>query len=170
MECKHALVEAKGDVDKAVSILKEKGWAKAEKKASRKTGQGLIASYVHQERVGVLLELACETDFVAKCDPLQRLAKDLTLQIASMAPRFIDRRQVPQADLEKAKASSSAEGGSVDQKMEEWYSRNCLLEQPFIKDAASRVRDILVQAVAKIGENILVKRFVRFEVGEAPEA
>ena len=166
MECKRALEEAHGNFEKAHRLLKEKGLAKAEKKAARATGQGLIVSYVHQGRVGVLLELACETDFVAKCTDVQNLAKDVTLQIASMAPRYVAREHVPTEEAEKARSAFRAEGSSVDKRMEEWFSQACLMEQPFVKDAGQTVRDVLVQVISKVGENLVIRRFTRFELGE----
>ena len=166
MDCKRALEEARGDFTAAIRILKDKGLAKAEKKAARLTKEGLISSYVHQGRVGVILEIGCETDFVARCQDMQTLGKDLTLQIASMAPRYVSREQVPAEDVDKARQTLRAEGDSAEKRLEEWFAQVCLLEQAFIRDPGQRIKDIVNAAVAKIGENIIIKRFVRFEIGE----
>ena len=166
MDCKRALEEARGDFSAAVRILKEKGLAKAEKKLARVTKEGLISSYVHQNRVGVLLEIGCETDFVARCPDLQMLSKDLVLQIASMAPRYISREQIPSEEVDLKRRALKEEGDFVEKRLEEWFTQVCLLEQAFIRDPGQRIKDVVSGAVAKIGENIIIKRFARFEIGE----
>lgn len=166
MDCKRALEEARGDFSAATRILKEKGLAKAEKKLSRATKEGLISSYVHQNRVGVLLEIGCETDFVARCPDLQTLSKDLALQIASMAPRYISREQIPSEEIDQKRRALKEEGDAVEKRLEEWFTQICLLEQAFIRDPGQRIKDVVAGTVAKIGENIVIKRFTRFEIGE----
>lgn len=149
MDCKEALLKTSGDFDKAVEILKEKGLRIAQKKASRAAKEGRIASYVHHDgKIGVLVEVNCETDFVARTDDFQRFVKDLTLQIASTNPKFLKR--------EDANSGLS----------EEEIKQICLLEQPFVKDPSVTIKDYLTQVIAKIGENIMIKRWTRYQVGD----
>lgn len=180
MDCKQALVEANGDEEKAVTKLREKGIVTALKKATRTTKEGLIFSYLHPgNKLGVLLELNCETDFVAKTDDFQNLGKELTMQIAAASPSFVDKEDVPAAELEKEKeilkAQALKEGkpeNVVDKiiigRLSKFYERLCLLEQPYIRDTSGKkkVKELITEAVAKIGENISVKRFARFKIGE----
>ena len=178
MDCKKALEEAEGDFDKAVEILRKKGAAKAAKKAGRATSEGIITSYVHfNGRIGVLLELNCETDFVARTDEFKELAYNLAKQVAAMNPRWVSRESVPQEVIEKEKEiyREQLKGSGkpehivekiVEGKLEKFFQENCLLEQDYIFEDGKKVKDIITEAVAKIGENIQVSRFVRMEVGE----
>jgi len=180
MECKQALAQAQGDLEKAVDFLRQKGLSKAAKKADRVTPEGLISSYIHPGgKIGVLVEVNCETDFVARNPEFQELVKDLALQIAGAhpPPRFIQREDIPPAVLEKEKEIFYAQAkglGKPDKvvnqivqgKLEKFYEEVCLLEQPFIKDSEVKVRDLLTQKIAKIGENIRIRRFTRYRLGE----
>ncbi len=177
MDCKKALQEADGDFDKAIEILRKKGAAKAAKKAGRATGEGIITSYVHfNGRIGVLLELNCETDFVARTDEFKELAYNLAKQVAAMSPRWVSREDVPQEVIEKEKEiyreqlKNSGKPENVvekiiEGKLEKFFQENCLLEQDYIFDDKKKVKDIITEAIGKIGENIRVSRFVRLEVG-----
>ncbi|KLO23917.1 translation elongation factor Ts [Marinitoga sp. 1155] len=180
MDCKKALVEAEGDFDKAVEILRIKGAAKAAKKASRSTGEGIIYSYIHHnEKIGVLLELNCETDFVARTEEFHELAKQISLQIASMRPKWIKREDVPEEVIAKEREiykEEMKESGKpehiiekiVENKVNKFYEDNCLLEQEFVfaEEKGQKIKDLITNAIAKIGENIQVSRFSRFEIGE----
>jgi len=178
MDCKKALEEAEGDFDKAVEILRKKGAAKAAKKAGRATSEGIITSYVHfNGRIGVLLELNCETDFVARTDEFKELAYNLAKQVAAMNPKWVSRETVPQEVIEKEKEiykEQLKDSGKpehvvekiIEGKLEKFFQENCLLEQDYIFEDGKKVKDIITEAVAKIGENIQVSRFVRMEVGE----
>jgi elongation factor Ts len=176
MECKEALKESGGDIEKAVEILRKKGIAKAAKKASRIAGQGVIETYVHMgNRIGVLVELNCETDFVARNHDFRKVAKELAMQVAAANPLYVTREEVTPDAVEKEKDifRSQVTGKPedviekiVDGKMEKYFSDVCLLEQPFIKDPNVKIKDLITQLIAKIGENIMIKRFVRFELGE----
>ncbi len=147
MDCRNALIEVGGDKDKALQILKEKGLLKAQKTANRATTQGLIEAYVHVGgRIGAMVEVKCETDFVARTEEFKVLAHYLALQVAAMSPKFISREDVPQ-------------GTEVN------CQEACLLEQPFIRDPGKTVKDIVIETIAKTGENVKVSRFVRFELG-----
>ncbi len=176
MECKAALKEADGDLEKAETILRKKGTIKAEKKADRQTKEGIIASYIHMAgRIGVLIEVNCETDFVARNENFQSLVKDISLHIAASNPRFLQREDVP-ADLvakEREIAGELVKGKPanivekiVDGKMEKFYADNCLVEQPFIKNPDITVRDLVKGKITELGENLIVRRFVRYAVGE----
>lgn len=177
MECKEALKESNGDIDKAVEILRKKGIAKAAKKTDRVAGQGVIESYIHMgDRIGVLLEVNCETDFVARTGDFRKLTKDIAMQVAAANPLYVERSEVPEVSIEKEREIARAQIKDkpkeviekiVDGKLEKYYSETCLLEQPFIKDPNLKIKDLLTQAIAKTGENIVVRRFSRFEVGEA---
>jgi elongation factor Ts len=179
MECKRALEESGGDTEKAVDILRKKGLATAEKRSGRATAQGRIHSYIHHNgRVGVLLEVNCETDFVAKNEQFQALLSDLCLQICAAAPIAVRREEVPAALVERERAIAREQVTGkpanivekiVDGKLNKWYAERVLLEQPFVKDQDRTVKDVLTEAVAKTGENIVVQRFARFEVGETAE-
>lgn len=183
MECKNALVEAEGDVQKAIEILRKKGIAKAEKKASRTANEGVIISYIHPgNKLGVLLEVNCETDFVAKTDDFMTFAKDIAMHIAATNPIAIKREDIDPKIIEKekeiyreqVKAQSPNKPENViekiiEGKLEKFYQENCLLEQPFVKNPQITVKDYLIQTVAKVGENINIARFVRFKLGEAFE-
>lgn len=177
MDCKRALTEADGDVDRAVALLRERGFASAAKKSEREAREGLIGSYIHiGGRVGVLVEVNCETDFVARTDEFQRLVRDLAVQVAGLAPRYIDVDQIPAADLEAKRAELLADesvrkkpedirGQIVEGQLKKWYAQVCLYEQPF-RDTEMTVRDLITEKIATIGENIRVRRFTRYELGE----
>lgn len=176
MECKSALTEAGGDLEKAETILRKKGIAKADKKADRQTKEGIVASYIHLAgRVGVLIEVNCETDFVAKNENFREFVKDITLHIAASNPRFLQREDVDPAFIarEREIAAEQVKGKPanivdkiVDGKIEKVYAENCLLEQAFIKNPDVTIRDLLKSKIAEIGENLVIRRFVRYAVGE----
>jgi elongation factor Ts len=180
MECKKALVEAAGDVDQAVTILRKRGQAAAEKKAGRTTSEGLIGSYVHGGKIGVLIEVNCETDFVAKTPQFQELVKDLAMQVAAASPapaRFVRREDVPEEvlakerEILKSQAESSGKPAQVVDKIVEgklgkFYSEAVLLEQPFIKNPDTTVQQHITSMISVLKENIQVRRFARFERGE----
>jgi len=173
------LVEAKGDLTEAEVVLRKKGIASAAKKSSRTTKQGVIASYIHPgAQLGVLIEVNCESDFVARTDDFQELVHDLAMQIAAADPQFIRREEVTQAYLDKEKeiqrARALAEGKPekmvdkiVEGRMNKYYEEVCLYEQPFIKENTTTIQDVVKAKIAKLGENITVSRFVRFKVGDA---
>jgi elongation factor Ts len=182
MDCKKALAESGGDLDKAVDYLRQKGLAAASKKASRTASDGAVGAYVHPGgKIGVLVELNCETDFVARTPEFQNLLKDIAMQIAAANPRYIRAEEVPTGDLEKEREiyrRQALESGKpekvvdkiVDGKIDRFYSEVCLLEQSFIKNPDRKVSEILTEAVARLGENIQVKRFSRYQLGEgAPQ-
>lgn len=176
MDCKRALVEANGDLEEAITILKKKGVATAAKKAGRNASEGLIHSYIHLGgRVGVLLEINSESDFVAKNDEFKALANNICMHIAAASPQFVDRESVTEDILEKEReiARAQAEGKPaqaiekiVAGKIDKIYSQLCLLEQPYVKDPNLTIRDMLTQQIAKIGENIVIRRFARYQIGE----
>lgn len=164
MDCKKALAEAKGDFDKAEQLLRKKGYEIALKKASRAARQGLVVSYVHTGgKIGVLLELNCETDFVARTEEFVKLAKDIAMQVASMNPKYVGKEEVPQEEILLAQ---EAAGAHKEEKTNAFYKELCLLEQPFIKDQSMTIKDYVSQAIGKVGENIVVRRFVRYCLGE----
>jgi elongation factor Ts len=177
--CKDALVESKGDLEQAVTILRKKGQAAAQKKSQRTTSEGLVGSYIHAGgKIGVLIEVNCESDFVARTDDFQRLCHDIAMHIAALDPRFLRREEVTQEILdrereiyrEQARATGKPDAvveKIVNGKMEKFYEENCLYEQHFIRDEGVTVKELIAQAIAKIGENIAVRRYARFKVGEA---
>lgn len=178
LECKSALEEANGDLELAIEILRKKGVAKAAKKSGRETKEGLIHAYIHPGgRVGVLLELNCETDFVARNELFKELANEIALQIAAMKPQYVKREDVPREVVEKegeiAREAAIAEGKPphiaekiAEGKLEKFYKEVCLYEQPYIKDDKKTVEELIKEYIAKIGENIQVRRFCRYELGE----
>ena len=178
MDCKQALEEAGGDLERAVQLLRERGAALAAKKATREAREGLIGSYVHAGgRIGVLVEVNCETDFVARTPDFQELVKDLAMQIAWSNPTYLRREEVPESVLEQEREvyrNQARQSGKpeavidriVSGKLEKFFQEHCLLEQPFIKDNAITVGERIQQAIAKLGENIVVRRFVRYQLGE----
>ncbi len=180
-DCKKALVEVGGDVDKAIDYLRAKGLAKAAKKAGREATEGAVVSYIHGGgRIGVLVEINCETDFVARNEDFVAFTKDVALQVAAMNPMFVRKEEVDNDVVEKeravlvAKAKESGKPEAIAQKMVEgqiskWMKEICLLDQPFVKDPDKTIEQIQQDLVAKIGENIRVRRFVRFELGEGLE-
>jgi len=175
LDCKKALTESNGNVEEATTILRKKGVASAAKKADRSTKEGVIESYIHfSGKVGVLIEVNCETDFVARTDEFRSFVKDLCLQIAAANPTYVSRDQVPEAELnaEKEIAAAQVQGKPpaavqkiVEGKLEKFYSTACLLDQPFVKLPEKSVKEILTEKIAKTGENIQVGRFVRFQLG-----
>lgn len=179
LDVKKALDASDGDVDAAKKVLREKGLAKAGKKASRAANEGLIEMYAHPGgRVGVMLELNCETDFVARNEAFQQLAHDLALQIAAMSPRFVSAEDVDEAALDAEREilrNQAANEGRpeniiekiIEGRMKKFYEENCLLEQGFVKDDKVKVKEMVTDAVAKLGENIVVRRFERYELGES---
>ncbi len=181
LEAKKALEQHNGDFDKAVDMLREKGAARAAKRADRSANEGIIELYAHPgNRVGVMLELNCETDFVARNDHFRELAHELALHIAASSPRFLTVDEVPAAELERElavlKAQALAEGkpeAIVDKivtgRMTKFYEEFCLMEQPFIKDESVKIKDMLTDAIRITGENIVVRRFARYELGESLE-
>ncbi len=178
MDCKKALVETGGNIDEAVKYLREKGIAKATKKANRSTGEGIIGSYIHAGgKIGVLLEINCETDFAAKTDDFKALSKNICMQIAATDPKYISRDDVPDDVIEQEKkiyieqAKQSGKPENVAEKISEgklnkFFSEVCLQEQPFIKEADQTVEDIIKIAISKIGENIKVGQFIRYQIGD----
>lgn len=181
MDCKKALEATGGDIEKAIDELRTKGLAKAAKKAGRIASEGTITSYIHGGgRIGVLVEINCETDFVAKTDEFKQLAHDIAMQIAASNPTYINREEVPQAvqdhEKEVLRAQALEEGKPekvidkmVEGRLEKYFKENCLLEQPYIKDPDKTVQQMVLEMVSKIGENINIRRFARFEVGEGIE-
>ena len=177
MDCKRALEETGGDVEKAVATLREAGLAAAAKKAGRDAREGLVSSYIHTGgRVGVLLEVNCETDFVARNEQFQKLVKDIGMQIAGLNPLYVSQEQIPaavvaekrsalEADEALAKKPESVRAQIVDGQMRKWFEEVCLLEQPF-RDGDETVAQLITNAIATIGENIRVRRFVRYALGE----
>jgi len=178
LDCKKALVETNGDMEKAVIKLREKGLAKAAKKADREANEGLIGHYVHAgSRAAALVEVNCETDFVARTPAFQELAHDVAMQVVAMSPRFVSIASVPEEVIEAEKAvyRKQLEGENkpsqiieriIDGKLKKFYQDNCLLEQPFIKDEGKTVGQLVTELIAQLGENIVIKRFVRYQVGE----
>src|SRR5437773_11153135 len=179
MDCKKALGEAGGDLQKAIDYLRQKGLAAAAKKADRVAADGAVAAYVHPGgKIGVLVEVNCETDFVARTAEFQMLLKDIAMQVAAANPRYVRREQVPAAEFEKEKSiyrQQAVEAGKaekfvdkiVEGKIERFYSEACLLEQAFIKDPDKKVTDIVNESIGRLGENIQIRRFSRYHLGEA---
>lgn len=176
MECKKALEESGGDFQKAIEYLRQKGIATAQKKASRIAREGIISSYIHMDKIGVLVEINCETDFVARNEEFRQLAKDIAMHIAASNPQYLKREDVPEDVIEKEKEIYKAQitGNKPPQviekivqgKLEKFFEDMCLLDQPFIKEPEKKIRDLITEKVAKFGENIIVRRFVRFQVGQ----
>ena len=181
MDCKRALSTNNGDVEKAITFLREKGLAAAQKKAGRVAADGLVLSYIHGGgKVGVLIEVNCETDFVAKTDGFADLVRDIALHVAALSPQYVRREDVPADIIEKEKAIYAAqarESGKpeqviqkmIDGKLEKFFKEVCLLEQPFVKNPDQSVEKLIIESVARLGENITVRRFARFKVGEGIE-
>lgn len=179
LDCQKALNETGNDIERAIEHLREKGLAAAQKKAGRATNEGLVSAYIHPGgKIGVLLEVNCETDFVARTEEFQALAKDVAMQIAAASPRFVRREDVPAAVVESERAiyrEQALAGGKpaavvdkiVDGKMEKFFADTCLLEQPFIKDPDKTIGRLITESVARLGENVVVRRFARFQLGEA---
>ena len=181
LDCKKMLVEANGDMDKAIDLLREKGLAAAAKKAGRIAAEGLVESYIHMGgKIGVLVEVNCETDFVANTDRFKALCHDVAMHIAGAKPEFLDKADVPTDNLEKEKevlrAQALNEGKPekivermVEGRIEKYYKEVCLMEQPFVKDPDKTIRDLISEATVAIGEKISIRRFVRYERGEGIE-
>ena len=175
LDCKKALTEANGNVEEAITILRKKGAASAAKKAERATSEGLIESYIHVGgKVGVLIEVNCETDFVARTDEFKAFCKDVCLQIAAANPSYVSREEVPEADLAKEReiAAAQVQGKPpaavqkiVEGKLEKFFSTVCLLDQPFVKLPEKTVKEMLTEKITKIGENIQIRRFTRYQLG-----
>jgi len=181
MQCKAALQEAEGSIDKAIELLRKKGLSQAAKKAGRVAAEGVVGSYIHAGgKIGVLVEVNCETDFVGRTDDFLALVRDIGMHIAASDPRFLRREEVTQTDLdsereifrEQALASGKPEkivDRIVEGKLEKYYSQNVLMEQPFVKDPDKTIGQMITEKVAKIGENIQIRRFARFKLGEGIE-
>lgn len=175
LDCQKALTEAKGNIEEAITILRKKSGGKVDKLASRATKEGLIESYIHVGgKVGVLLEVNCETDFVARNEDFKQLCKDICLQIAAANPLYVSRDQVPEADVaqERDIATAQVQGKPpaavqkiVEGKLDKYYSTICLLDQPFVKLPEKTVKEVITEKITKIGENIQVRRFTRYQLG-----
>lgn len=177
MECKKALTESNGDFEKALTVLRQKGLASASKKAGRTASEGLVGAYIHMDRIGVLVEMNCETDFVARTDDFRNLLKDIAMHIAAANPVYVSRDDVPQSVVESEREIYRSQVAGkpaqvvekiVEGKLDKFFSETCLLDQIFIKDPEQKqkMKDLVVEKIAKLGENIVVKRFARFQVGE----
>jgi elongation factor Ts len=181
VDCKTALSQSSGDMDKAVDYLRKKGLASAEKKAGRVTAEGTVASYIHAGgKIGVLVEINCETDFVAKTDEFQALVRDVAMHVAAASPQFVRREEVTKDVLDKEREIFRAQAKElkkpdnviekiVDGKIEKYYADICLMEQPFVRDPDKSVQEMIKGAVAKLGENITIRRFARYQLGEGIE-
>ena len=176
MECKKALTESNGDFEKAVDLLRQKGLASAVKKAGRTASEGLIESYIHMGKLGTMIEVNCETDFVAKTDDFKELAKDIAMHIAAANPLYLTREDVPQEVLEREKEIYKAQVAGkpaqvvekiIEGKLEKFFSDTCLVDQIFIKDPdqKKKIKDLVTEKIAKLGENIIIRRFARFQLG-----
>jgi elongation factor Ts len=177
MDCKKALTEAEGSIEKARDILRQKGLAMASKKTGREASEGLISSYIHMNKIGVMIEVNCETDFVAKTDEFKTLVKDVAMHIAASNPSYLKREDVPADIVEKEQAIYVSQITNkpphitekiVEGKLEKFYEETCLMDQIFVKDQEQKkkVKDLIVEKIAQLGENIVIKRFVRFQLGE----
>ncbi len=178
MECKEALHECEGDIEKAIAALRKKGYARAKEKMSREATQGLIQSYIHMEgKIGVLVEVSCESDFVARNGEFKELVKNIAMQIAAASPRYVSADQIPAQELEAEKEIIRAQLADtkkppqiiekiVEGKLKKYYEDVCLLDQPYIKDDKMSIQQLIATFIAKFGENIKVKRFARFELGK----
>lgn len=179
MDCRNALTEAKGNMEEAVVVLRKRGMASAAKKASRTASEGAVGTYIHAGgKIGVLIEINCESDFVARTEDFQELLKDVAMHIAATDPRYIRKEDVTAADMEREKEiyrAQAAQTGKpapvvekiVEGKMSKFYEEVCLLEQPFIKEQSITIGQLIAQKVGKLGENLMVRRFARFKVGDA---
>jgi elongation factor Ts len=179
MECKEALAECQGDIEKAISVLRKKGAARAQEKMNREASQGTVYAYIHMEgKLGVLVEVNCESDFVARNDEFKELAKNIAMQIAAANPRFVSSADIPEAELEQEKEIIRAQLQDikkppqiiekiVEGKLKKFYEEVCLLDQPYIRDDKQTIQQIIAATIAKFGENIKVRRFARFELGKS---
>jgi elongation factor Ts len=177
MECKKALTESSGEFEKAVDLLRQKGLASAVKKAGRTASEGLVESYIHMGKLGTMIEVNCETDFVAKTDDFKELAKDIAMHIAAANPLYLTREDVPQEVLEREKEIYKAQVAGkpaqvvekiIEGKLEKFFSDTCLVDQIFIKDPdqKKKIKDLVTEKIAKLGENIIIRRFARFQLGD----
>jgi len=177
MECKKALTESNGDFEKAIDLLRQRGLATALKKAGRSVSEGLIDAYIHMGRIGTMVEVNCETDFVARTDDFKELVRDVAMHVAAANPLYLLREDVPQDVLEREKEIYRAQvagkppqvvGKIIEGKLEKFYADSCLLDQIFIKDPDQKktVKDLITEKIAKLGENIIIRRFARFQLGE----
>jgi len=177
LDCKNALSESKGDFEKAVNLLRQKGLASAAKKVGRTASEGIIGSYIHMGKIGVMVEMNCETDFVARTDDFKELVKDIAMHVAAANPLYLSREDVPQNVVEQEREIYRAQIADkpqhviekiVEGKIEKFYSDNCLLDQIFIKDPEQkkRIKDLIAENIARLGENIVIRRFIRFQLGE----
>lgn len=180
MDCKKALVETEGDIEKAIDLLREKGLSQAAKKSGRIASEGLVDSYIHGGRIGVLIEVNSETDFVAKTDEFKTFVRDMAMQVAATNPKYVAREDVDEEEVEREREvliqQALNEGKPehivekmVEGRLEKYFEEICLLEQDFIKDQDLKIKDVLNSTIAKIGENIKIRRFSRYEVGEGLE-
>ncbi len=181
MDCKSALAEVDGDLEKAIDILRTRGQARAAKRSGRSTGQGVVGSYIHTGgQVGVLVEVGCESDFVARTDEFQALVREIAMHIAAASPAYGTRAEVPEADVEREKSIFRAQFKDsnkppavvdkiVEGKLNSYYQQIVLLDQPSIRDPKTSIGDLVTAAIAKMGENITITRFARFKIGEAPD-
>jgi len=179
MECKEALAECEGDIEKAIAALRKKGAARAQEKMHREASQGLVHAYIHMEgKLGVLVEVNCESDFVARNDEFKELAKNIAMQIAAANPRYVSSADIPAAELEQEKEIIRAQLQDskkppqiiekiVEGKLKKFYEEVCLLDQPYIRDDKQTIQQIIASTIAKFGENIKVRRFARFELGKS---
>ncbi|MCH7674229.1 translation elongation factor Ts [candidate division KSB1 bacterium] len=177
MDCKSALTETDGDIDKAVELLRKMGVASAEKRAGRETDEGLVEAYIHAgSQLGVLVEINCETDFVAKTDDFKNFARDIAMQVAATGPRVVSREDFPQGEIDKEleiyKTQANNEGKPeniierfVQGKLEKFYQENALMEQSYIKDPSKNIKELLAEVITKTGENINIRKFVRYQLG-----
>jgi elongation factor Ts len=181
MECKKALTESNGDLERAVSLLRQKGLASAEKKAGRVTSEGIIGSYIHMGKIGTMVEINCETDFVARTEDFKELVKDISMHIAAANPSYISRDEVPQDVIESEKEIYRVQIKDkpqhviekiVEGKLDKFYTDTCLVDQIFIKDTEQKkkIKDLISDNIARLGENIVIRRFVRFQLGESAKA
>jgi elongation factor Ts len=177
MECKKALTESGGDFEKALDLLRQKGLATALKKAGRVASEGLVESYIHMGKIGTMVEVNCETDFVARTDDFKGLIKDICMHIAAANPAYLDREEVPQAVIEREKEIYRAQVTGkpphvvdkiIEGKLDKFYGDTCLLDQIFIKDPdqKKKIKDLVTEMISKLGENIIIRRFARFQLGE----
>jgi len=180
MECKKALTDSSGDFEKAVDFLRQRGLASASKKAGRTASEGLIGSYIHMGKIGTMVEVNCETDFVARTDNFKELVKDIAMHIAAATPFYLSRDEVPQDVINREKEIYRAQVTDkpshvvekiIEGKLEKFYTDTCLIDQIFIKDPEQKkkIKDIVTEKIAKLGENIVIKRFVRFQLGETAQ-
>ena len=180
LDCKNALVETNGDIEKAIDLLREKGLSKASKKAGRIAAEGLVDSYIHGGRIGAIVEVNSETDFVAKTEDFKQFVRDIAMQVAASNPKYVSREDVSQEEVERERELLTLQvvnegkpehiaAKIVEGRLDKYFEQICLLEQAFIKDPSVTIKDMLNEKISKIGENLVIRRFSRFEVGEGIE-